>query len=583
MTCPLIVTQLPVGTDAERRGATPGNVLRAPYGDGARLLLVLPNGETRVLSQGFHSACDPDVSFDASRILFAGKRATAEPWSIYEMAADGSGVRQITRDTGNCRSPGYQGTLYTIIAPGPWYQLTFVSDAAGALTDDASRVATHLYSCRLDGTAARRLTFNVSGDSDPCVTPDGRLLYAAWQRSTLARGPLGRVGLFGVNTDGADCALFAADEGRRVKHMPCVTTGGLAVFVEADQAPWDGAGALSCVTLRRPLHSYRRITREADGLFHSPSPLPDGGVLVSRRPRRGAAGHGVCRLDPATGRAQLVFDDPAYHDIQAKAIHPRPEPDGRSSVVTEEDPNGKLYCLNVYVSDLPRRQWLPPGAARRVRVVEGVPLRAEAALRLETRNSKHETRLAPRRILGETDIRADGSFNIEVPANAPLELQLLDADGLALRTCGWIWAKNHEARGCIGCHEDGELTPENSFRAALDGPSVRLCPPVEGRRTVDFRRDILPIVNAKCAPCHKGGDFPGRHVHPGTARTSPLIWRLLGRNASRPWDGTCRSRPPSPMPPAGAAPLTADEKRAVAAWVDLGATLDEPSMRETQR
>jgi hypothetical protein len=24
---------------------------------------------------------------------------------------------------------------------------------------------------------------------------------------------------------------------------------------------------------------------------------------------------------------------------------------------------------------------------------------------------------------------------------------------MALRSCSWIWAKNHEPRGCIGCHE----------------------------------------------------------------------------------------------------------------------------------
>ena len=54
-------------------------------------------------------------------------------------------------------------------------------------------------------------------------------------------------------------------------------------------------------------------------------------------------------------------------------------------------------------------------------------------------------------------VEEDGSFNLEVPANTPIELQLLDDDGMALRRCGWIWAKNHEPRGCIGCHEDGEL------------------------------------------------------------------------------------------------------------------------------
>jgi hypothetical protein len=49
---------------------------------------------------------------------------------------------------------------------------------------------------------------------------------------------------------------------------------------------------------------------------------------------------------------ELVFEDSRYHTIQAKAICARPEPDGRSSVVSEEDPHGKFFCLDVYQSDV---------------------------------------------------------------------------------------------------------------------------------------------------------------------------------------------------------------------------------------
>jgi hypothetical protein len=379
----------------------------------------------------------------------------------------------------------------------------------------------------------------------------------------------------------------------------------LSLFIEADKLAWDGAGTIGSVLFRRPLHSYRPITRKSDGLFHSPSPLPDGTVLVSRRSPDNSDTHGVYRLHPSTGQTELIFDDPNYHDIQAKLIYPRPEPDGRSSVVTETDPNGKLYCLDVHLCDIDNPALTSPGTIKRLRVLEGVPSAKDAS----EPASNGIPVLAQRRILGEIDIEQDGSFNVTIPANTPIELQTLDADGMALRTCGWIWAKNHEPRGCIGCHEDGELTPEDSFVDAVKHSSIQLTLPVERRRTVDFRRDVMPIITEKCAQCHNRtdasvrltGDFSpvvhsdgkayfnrsyesllapgeqpgqGKYVHPGSARTSPLIWRLFGRNTSRPWDATFSQGQVRRMPPEPYAPLTDDQKRTFVEWIDMGALWD---------
>jgi len=609
---PFVLTQLPAREAGERQSAA-GGMLRADYGQDARLVVVRPDGSRKVLTEGFHSACDPEISFDGTRLLFAGKRNADDDWNIFEMNVDGSDVRQVTRDIGNCRGPSYQSTLYTIISPQPWYQLTFVGSQPRTVNECGVGSATSLYSCKLDGSAVRRLTFNLSGDFDPYILPDGRVVFASWQRARLDHGPWGRIGLFGINIDGADCAAFCIEQGKRIKHMPCSTTGGLAVFVEGDTIPWDGAGSLGAVTLCRPLHSYRPVTSAEQGLFHSPSPLPDGRILVSRRSRSGDDTHAVGVLDPADGRWEPVFDDPQWHDVQAKAIAPRPEPDGRSSVVTEKDPNGELYCLSVYINDLEDPQWLPRGSVKRVRILEGLPLGADA---LRENGGWTVTGVGPygvpvlaqRRILSEVPVEEDGSFNVEIPANISIELQILDADGMALRSCGWIWAKNHEPRGCIGCHEDGELTPENVFVDAVQEASVKLTLPPERRRTVDFRRDVMPIIAAKCVRCHGRPDAPvhlpgdpalvpgedgtarfarsyeslldgardgtGKYVHPGRARTSSLIWRLYGRGTSRPWDESVPEKPVSKMPPDGAEALSEGEKRTFVEWIDTGALWD---------
>jgi hypothetical protein len=566
---------------------------------------------TRVLTEGFHSACDPELSFDGRRMLFAAKKNDSDSWNIYEMELDQARVRQITRDLGDCRNPVYQGSHYTIAADEPWYQITFVSDRAGELNEHAPVASTSLYSCRLDGTDVRRLTFNPSSDMGPTLLPDGRLLFSSWQRSTLGWGLAGRIGLFAAQTDGIDYALFSAEEGRRVKLTPCVTADRLVVFVENDELTWDGAGNLASVSLRRNLHSYRRITDAGDGLFSFPSAIPDGSILVSRRPDDGSGSYGVYRFDPRSGSIEPIFDDPAYHDIQAKLVAARPEPDGRSSVVTDTMPNGKFYCLDVYESDLGEEGWIPRGTPLRLRVLEGIP-------RTTSERGTFQAgipQLLQKRILGVVPVEEDGSFNVEVPANLPVQLQLLDADGMALRSCGWIWVRNRETRGCIGCHEDGERTPGNRFVQAVAKPSIPLTLPPEKRRSVSFRRDVMPILDAKCssAACHGNPEatlvldvsrspaadaartarsdglysrllegFPiaadaspavGTYVHPGRARTSPLIWQLFGRNTSRSWDDGrgATARSPTLHPES---PLTADEKHTLVEWIDLGAQPD---------
>ncbi|MGA2253056.1 MAG: hypothetical protein ABSG53_00205 [Thermoguttaceae bacterium] len=624
---PMIVTQLSLrhGLGAEQR---PSIGKFWPDDQPARLVLVFPDSSTRLLSEGFYSASDPEISFDAARVLFAGKRRAGEDWNIYEATLDGRNVRQITKDSGDCRSPCYQGTLYTLNSPAPWRQITFVSNRGGVWNEYGSAALTNLYSCKPDGSTVRRLTFNLSNDADPCLLGDGRLVFTSWQRCTLERGRQGYAGLFAVNLDGTDYSLFAEDRGKSIKRMPCVTTKGLVVFVQSDEASSDGAGTLASVAVRRPLHSYRSITKESDGRFRCPSPLPDGRILVCRRTAEGQSVYGVYSLDPVSGEYASVFRDLRFHMIAAKLVYPRAEPDGRSSNVQEDDPQGKFYCLDVYSSDREGPAGMVRGTAKRLRVLEGVPWKVDRAGGLAgTRNSTSGVQattvtvkaMALRRVLGEVAVEEDGSFNIAVPANTPIQLQLLDERGMALRSCAWIWARNHESRGCIGCHEDGELAPEDRFAKALGNSSIVVGPGPGQRRAADFRRDMLPIVRNKCFECHRQGQSPpyfaeaatlaeeeraarqvyeqllapaeasasqngyGKYVHLGKARTSPLTWHLLGQNTSRPWDAPAQEGAWKPIPALKKTPLTEDDKRAFVEWIDTGAAWDSrPAMRNAE-
>lgn len=611
---PIVCVQLPIESSVGQRAAPAGMMLQVDYGKRGRIVRVDPDGTTRVLTESFHSACELDVSFDAKRILFAGKQGENDYWAVWEMSADGIEPRRVIRLDGNCRTPAYQATFYTIVSSKPWYQIMFSSDLSGGMNELGAGPAYSLYSCRLDGESLRRLTMNPNDDLDPFLMGDGRLLLSSWQRGDR---PKGQASLFGLNTDGTDYALFCDDAGYPFKRMPCVTKEGIVVFVETEKLAWDGAGQLGSVTLRRSLHSYKPITRDPSRLYHSPTPLPDGGILVSSRSSEETAPHALYRLDLRTGQQNRVLADPRHHLVHSRVLAPRAEPDGRSSVVDERQSTGRLYCLNTYIANAEVMPHLKPGMIKGLRVIEGVP--QQGPQKLTRRDlTGHDASGEPgslshgsagttirKRLLGVVDVMEDGSFHVEVPADIPIQLQTLDENGMALESCGWIWTKPREPRGCIGCHEDPELTPENRFVEALQQPGIRLTLPAERRRTVDFAGDVMPIVKAKCTGCHGSqstgvdlrdertahfnrayesllaagptsgatdGVTSGRHVHPNRARTSPLVWRLWGRNTSQRWDRDYYSVPWSAAcPPPGAAPLTADEKLVFVEWIDVGA------------
>ena len=505
---------------------------------------------------------------------------------------------------GDCRSPGYQSSMYYYhpTESQPYYHVTFVSNAAGALNEYGSAAAWHLYGCRLDGTDVRRLTFNLSSDCDPYLMWDGRLVYASWQRRTLEHGVTGRVAFWESISTAAICAPYVAG-GKRIKQMPCATAGGLVVFVESDRLPWDGAGTLACVTIRRPLHSYRQITAEADGLFHSPSPLADGRILVSRRPADG------------TGTHARVLPRPDHQAAGAGLRRPplprRPGQGGRR-------PHGAGRPVQPGLAAGPARQALLPerihdavqgpdldaaGLGEGARgSLEGVPRKGGGGLR---RNGSCCTpgQLAQRRILGEVPIAPDGSFNVEVPANTPIELQLLDEQGIALRSCGWVWARNHFNQGCVGCHEDPELDAGEPVRgrrwrsprprsARRPRAAIGRFPP---RRDADRGQEVPFVPRQGWQPAGPGwrpeqpatprqaaGGYArwvyetlvapdpasneqsvrGKYVDPGRARTSPLVWHLFGPEHVPPVGRRLRpAGPAKPIPPAQSEPLSDEEKQ----------------------
>ena len=69
---------------------------------------------------------------------------------------------------------------------------------------------------------------------------------------------------------------------------------------------------------------------------------------------------------------------------------------------------------------------------------------------------------------GVVDVEQDGSFQLKVMADKPFRIRTLDKDGNVVGVpCSWLWLRPNERRGCIGCHENPELAPENIVSLAV--------------------------------------------------------------------------------------------------------------------
>jgi hypothetical protein len=618
---PLIITQIPQSLNHSKDMRNEKEVTRNDLFEQARIVLVAPDGETKKISNDFYSACDPSVSFDGKRILFAGKKTHSDHWRIYEMSIDGSGVRAVTPEGQEARQPIYLSTLFTLDSPEPWFTLAYI--AQDNYYNEAGRLSIgNLYNIRLDGAEIRRLTYNPNNHYDPFQTWDGRIIYSAERYALEPSSDKARAGIFSIHMEGADMEFYGGASGDRIQRMPCATERGLIIFVESEVMNSDGAGQLGCFEERLPHTTYKKLTSDPEWQYLHPTPYRNNCVLVSRRHASGNPEGCICLYDADTGSCDVVFDDPKWNDAQAQRVRPRPRPDGHSTIVEPAKyTTGVFYAMNCYNADEKMRPYLKKGAFKRVRVIEGLPIEERNSGRSMTAAiTQGLDRKGPyiiRRVLGEAPIESDGSFNIEVPADTPILLQTLDERGLSLGTCGWIWVKPRETRGCIGCHEDPELIPENDFVFALRRLPTKINPPPSQKRNVDFCTTVVPILKNRCASvsCHgrtgapiylplmadkpamqdlqqayaallsaveggpgKPGALPkrGKYIDTGRARTSPLIWRLYGLDTSRPWDGAggqkTTGRKPRMMPPLdNGGPLSDEEIRTLVEWIDLGA------------
>jgi hypothetical protein len=84
-----------------------------------------------------------------------------------------------------------------------------------------------------------------------------------------------------------------------------------------------------------------------------------------------------------------------------------------------------------------------------------------------------ETDFEQQQILGYAPIEPDGSFKLQVPADTPLALAVVDEQGRAFQThTNWIQVRPGERRTCDGCHSPRRGAALNSGTVVNTMPSA---------------------------------------------------------------------------------------------------------------
>lgn len=404
--------------------------------DKARIVAITPeNDKPEILSEGFYAARSPVLSSDARYILFAGKKTMDEPWQIWKMNISSNETEKVFKCKVDCTDPAF-------LPDGQILYSKMVN-----VTEDAKGFA--LFTCNSDGEEHKQITFHPHDDLLSTIMQDGRILFISKQQHPSASTPQ----LMAMRPNGSKIRLFYLNQNNswpisRGKE----TKDGKMVFIESSNANEPG-GSLVSISLTRPLHSHELLNNDAR--YHSVYPLKSGKMIVSCK-ENNAKTFELWEFDPESKkREKLIFSDPDYWSVEPIAVYARQRPKKLPDELNYKDMTGRVLCLDANNSNMPslnRAEEASKGTAIQVMGIDG--------------------------IWGEVPLEEDGSFLLRVTANKALQFRTVNEAGEVVRgPSAWIWLSPHERRGCVGCHEDPEMTPKNVEPMAVKNLPVEVMAP----------------------------------------------------------------------------------------------------------
>jgi hypothetical protein len=465
---------------------------------------------------------DPCVSFDGKKVLFSMRPQGSNDHNIYEIHADGTGLRQVTSGGGDDFDPLYL----------PNGKIMFTSSRHGGMDEYNRAPAEVLYTCEYDGSNITQRSFNMSDDFDPILLPDGKIAYTRWEHF----GTFNRFPLFVCNPDGTRAFHKYGPHNRNFFH-PQTMPDGRVIAIESTMVNEDSgplavlkleAGPADPVTGPASEH-WDVLTTQVNndgapwphGVFKYPFPL-GGNKFVASYTLPAAeeqdvdyglytftltqAGAGTPE-DPATitvANLTFLYNDPDWNEYDAQLLAPHDPPPVVDPVGDAGSDFGIFTAGDVFNRSTADGQEVPVKGVdeiNEIAIIAGIPtMRGE-------QNDFSANEFEKRALLGYAPVYPDGSFKIKVPANVPLTFATVDSLRRAIVTKRtWIYVQpGEEANECIGCHQErgdfaSHITNPTPLARTMAPSDVNVQP--ADYTYINYRDDIAPIVASKCVSCH---------------------------------------------------------------------------------
>jgi len=458
---------------------------------------------------------DVELHWDADRLLFS-MPGTHSRWQVWEIGTDGKGLRQV--------NPGEHADVDN-------YDACYLPDGRVIY---CSTVGFHGIPCvgggnevgnlcimNADGTGRRRLTFDQDQSWCPTVLHTGRVMYTRWEysdtphyfsRLLFEMNPDGtsQFELYGSNSYWPNSMFYARPMPGHPTRIATIISGHHGVPRMGELLildPAKGKHEADGVVQRVPGYGEKVEPVIQDGLvngswpkFLHPWPLSEKYLLVS------------CQMDNKSPWALYLVDifdnmvplrsEPGYALLEPVPVAKRPTP---PVVPDRVDPTRKdaiVYMANVYKGE----------------GLKGVPKGTVKALRVFTdhygyRGMGGHIQIGidgpwdVKRILGTVPVNPDGSAMFRVPANRPIGLEPLDAEGNALQIMrSWYTAMPGEVASCVGCHERQAERPPPRNTIATGKPPSEIRPWYGPTRGFSFKREVQPVLDKYCVGCHNGDE-----------------------------------------------------------------------------